>query len=79
MNDSWSSPDYDLLPKHKSLSIPALIIFGDHEFIPVATTEHITQAIPNAHMVTLNDCGHFSYFECPAAVREQMDALFRAK
>lgn len=79
MNDSWSSPDYDLLPKLKSLSIPTLIISGEHEFIPAATAEHITQAIPNAHMVTLKDCGHFSYLECPAAVREQIDVFFRAK
>jgi len=79
MNDTWSSPDYDLLPKLKSLRIPALVISGDHEFIPAATAEHITQAVPNAHMVTLKDCGHFSYLECPAAVREQIDAFFRAK
>jgi proline iminopeptidase len=63
----------------KSLGIPTLIISGDHEFIPVATAEHITQAIPNAHMVTLKDCGHFPYIECPAAVREQIDVFFRAK
>jgi pimeloyl-ACP methyl ester carboxylesterase len=79
VNDSWSSPDYDLLPKLKSLSNPTLIISGDHEFIPVATAEHITQAIPNAHGVTLKDCGHFSSLECPAAVREQIDVFFRAK
>jgi len=79
MNDSWSLLDYDLFPKLSSLRIPTLIISGDHEFIPVATAEHITQAIPNAHMVTLKDCGHFSYLECPAAVREQIDVFFRAK
>jgi proline iminopeptidase len=79
MNDTWSSPDYDLLPKLKSLRIPTLVISGDHEFIPAATAEHITQGVPNAHMVTLKDCGHFSYLECPAAVREQIDAFFRAK
>jgi len=50
--------------------IPTLVIYGDHEFIPAATAAHITQAMPNAHMVTLKDCGHFSYLECPAAVRE---------
>jgi len=79
MNDSWSSPDYDMLPKLKSLRIPTLIISGEHEFIPAATAEHITQAIPIAHMVTLKDGGHFSYLECPAAVREQIDVFFRAK
>jgi proline iminopeptidase len=79
MNDTWSSPEHDLLPKLKSLRIPTLVISGDHEFIPAATAEHITEAIPNARMVTLKDCGHFSYLECPVAVREEIDAFFRAK
>jgi proline iminopeptidase len=79
MTDSWSNPEYDLLPKLKSLKIPTLVISGDHEFIPAATAEHITQAIPNARMVMLKDCGHFTYVECPVAVREQIDAFFRAK
>jgi proline iminopeptidase len=79
MNDTWSSPDYDLLPKLKSLGIPTLVISGDHEFIPAATAEHITEAIPNARLVTLKDCGHFSYLECPVAVHEEVDAFFHGK
>jgi proline iminopeptidase len=77
MQDTWLSPEYDLLPKLKNLKIPALVIYGDHDFIPAATATHITQAIPNARMVTLRDCGHFSYLECPIAVREQIDAFQR--
>jgi proline iminopeptidase len=79
MKETWSSPEYDLIPKLKSLKIPTLVISGDHDFIPAATAEHITQAIPNARMVTLKDCGHFTYLECPVAVREQIDAFFRAQ
>jgi proline iminopeptidase len=77
MNDTWSSPDYNLLPKLKNVNIPTLVISGDHEFIPAATVEHITQAIPNAHIVTLKDCGHFSYMERPLAVHEAIDTLFQ--
>jgi proline iminopeptidase len=79
MNDTWSSPDYDLLPKLKRLRIPTLVTSGDHEFIPAATAEHITRSIPNARRVTLKDCGHFSYLECPAAVRENINAFFAGK
>jgi proline iminopeptidase len=78
-SDTWSSPDYDLLPKVKSIGIPTLVISGDHEFIPAATAEHITEAIPGARLVTLKDCGHFSYLECPVAVREQIDAFFHGE
>jgi pimeloyl-ACP methyl ester carboxylesterase len=79
MTDTWSSPDYDLLQKLKSLRIPTLVISGDHEFIPAATAEHITQAIPNARLVMLKGCGHFTYLECPVAVREQIDIFFRGR
>jgi pimeloyl-ACP methyl ester carboxylesterase len=73
------SPGYDLLPKLKSLRIPTLVVYGDHEFIPAATAVHITQAMPHAHMVTLKDCGHFSYLECPAAVRNILPHFFVAR
>lgn len=78
MNETWSLPEFDLLPKLKSLKIPTLVISGDHEFIPTAAAEHIAQAIPNARMVTLKNCGHFSYLESPIAVREEIDGFFRA-
>jgi proline iminopeptidase len=79
MTETWALSGYNLLPKLKTVSIPTLVIYGDHEFIPAATAEHITQAIPNARLVTLKGCGHFTYLECPVAVREQIDAFFGAK
>jgi proline iminopeptidase len=79
MNETWSSPEYDLLPKLKNLTIPTLVIYGDHDFIPALTAEHISHAIPGARMVTLKDCGHFSYLECPVAVREQIDTFYGGK
>ena len=79
MTETWALSGYDLLPRLKTVSVPALVIYGDHDFIPAATAEHITQAIPNARMVTLKDCGHFTYLECPVAVREQIDVFFAGK
>jgi proline iminopeptidase len=79
MNETWSSPDFNLLPKLKNLRIPTLVISGDHEFIPAATAEHISEAIPNSRLMILKGCGHFTYLECPVAVREGIDAFFRAR
>jgi proline iminopeptidase len=79
MSETWAAPEYDLLPKIKTVHIPTLVIYGDHDFIPAPTSEHITQAIPNARMVTLKDCGHFTYLECPVAVRKQIDLFFAGK
>jgi proline iminopeptidase len=77
MADSWSLPSYDLLPKLRSVKIPTLVVSGDHDFIPAEIAEHIAAAIPNARLVTLKNCGHFSYLECPADVRGALDDFFR--
>jgi proline iminopeptidase len=79
VNGTWASPNgYDLHPQLKALNIPALVITGDHDFFRFAA-EHIAQAIPGARLVTLKDCGHFPYLECPVPLREQIDAFFRAR
>jgi proline iminopeptidase len=79
VNETWASPSgYDLHPRLKSLNMPALVITGDHDFFPFAA-EHIAQAIPGARLVTLKDCGHFPYMECPAPLRVQIDAFFPGK
>jgi proline iminopeptidase len=78
VNETWASPGgYDLHPRLKALNIPALVITGDHDFFPF-TAEHIAQAIPGARLVTLKECGHFPYLECPAPLREQINAFSRA-
>jgi proline iminopeptidase len=79
VNETWASPNgYDLHPKLKGLNIPALVITGDHDFFPFAA-EHIAQAIPGARLVTLKDCGHFPYLECPVPLRDEIDAFFRGR
>ena len=79
VNETWASPNgYDLYPKLKDLNIPTLVITGDHDFFPFAA-EHIAQAIPGARLVTLKACGHFPYLECPAPLREQIDAFFHGR
>lgn len=77
MNETWLASGYDLLPKLASLHIPTLVIYGDHDFIPLDTASHIAHAIPSARLVTLSSCGHFSYLECPDAVRKEIDQFFR--
>src|SRR4029077_9032240 len=76
MQDTWASQNFDLIPKIKILKIPTLVLTGDHEFIPAATAEHIAQAIPDARLVTLKGCGHFTFMECPAETHGQLDTFF---
>jgi proline iminopeptidase len=69
MADTWQQPSYDLMPRLASLRIPTLVLWGDHDFIPREISEHLVGSLPQARLVTLDDCGHFAYLECPAAVR----------
>jgi proline iminopeptidase len=77
MRDTWQVDGYDLLPKLQTLSIPTLVIWGDHDFFPIEIAAHIARAIPNAQLVTLKDCGHFAYLECPGDVRNAFNDFFR--
>jgi proline iminopeptidase len=77
MRDTWDVGGYDLLPKLRSLSIPTLVISGDHDFIPGEIASHIARAIPNSRLVTLKDCGHFAYLERPGDVRRALTEFFR--
>ena len=79
MKETWLSSEYDLLPKLKRLSTPTLVIHGDYDFIPVECAEHIVSAIPEARFVVLEDCGHFSYIECPDEVRKEIVDLLRGR
>jgi proline iminopeptidase len=77
MRDTWEMDGYDLLPKLQALSIPTLVIYGDHDFIPGEIAAHIARAIPNAQLVTLRNCGHFAFLECPGDVRNAFNDFFR--
>jgi proline iminopeptidase len=79
MRDTWDKPDYDLQPQLRTLNIPTLVIAGDHDFIPMETVEHIAQAIPNAKLVSLTNCGHFTYLECAGDVRSAFDDFFQLR
>jgi len=68
--DTWEMDGYDLLPRLRRLNIPTLVIYGDHDFLPPEVATHIAQAIPDARMITLPGCGHFTYLECPLEVHQ---------
>ena len=75
MRDTWQAASYDLIPKLRNLRIPALVIAGDHDFIPLQLAEHIAQALPNAKLVAIKDCGHFAFLECPGEVRKALTSF----
>jgi len=59
-----------LFPKLARLRVPALLIHGQHDLVPVECARRIAEAIPGARFVLLGGSGHFSYLEAPDAVRK---------
>jgi proline iminopeptidase len=76
---TWASPDYDLLPNLHRLAAPALVIHGEDDFVPVEVAAHIAEAIPGGRLAVLPRCGHFSYLEAPDAVLQHVSELFAAE
>ena len=79
MRDTWQRADYDLLPKLRNVRVPTLVLTGADDFIPVAIGEEIARGIPGSRLVTVKDCGHFSYMECPADVRAVLNKFLSVK
>lgn len=75
-HETWVLSDYDVLPRLKQLRISTLVICGDHDFIPVECSIHIAEALPDARLVVLRDCGHFSYLERPDLVHNALAEFF---
>ena len=74
--DTWAQPGYDLLPKLRGLHIPTLVIVGEQDFIPPAIAREIAQALPEAALVAIPNCGHFAYLECGPPVRRAVNDFF---
>lgn len=66
--------DTDLFePLLPSISIPVLVLWGERDaWLPVSTSERVTDLIPTARRIVLADAGHFSMEDQPTALGEQL-------
>jgi len=60
----------NLLSELKGIKIPALIIHGDHDLIPLRHAEAMHQGLTNSRLVVLKDCGHLSFVEKPVETQK---------
>lgn len=69
----------NLFPALQSLKAPTLIVHGNQDFVPKQTVQEIKDAIPDAQIVYLEQCGHFSHVERPkelfSAIRKFLASL----
>lgn len=69
----WASlGDYDLRPALPSLHIPALVLHGDDDPIPLESARQVARCL-SAELVVLEQCGHVPYVERFPAFREALD------
>ena len=62
----WDSlgADFDLRPALSRLEIPAIVVHGDDDPIPVETARETAEAL-HAPITVIADCGHVPYVEQP--------------
>ncbi len=69
----WQSlGDYDLRPKLQALRVPALVVHGENDPIPVSSARE-TAALLGAELHVIPQCGHVPYVEQPEAFVAALD------
>ena len=70
----WNSlgSDFDIRPALERLQLPALVVHGDDDPIPVASAEATAEAL-RAPIRILSRCGHVPYVEAPGEFLAALD------
>lgn len=58
--------DWDFSAELKTIQLPTLLAFSDHETMPLATAERMAKNMPNAQLVVTPDSGHNHMVDNPA-------------
>jgi len=75
---TWESlGDFDLLPALRTLRVPALVVHGRQDPIPLESAAAIADALGAEHC-WLDDCGHVPYVEQPVALQAAVSAFLDA-
>lgn len=69
-----SLSDDPLTPKLGALACPALLLVGANDPMGPRASSIIADALPNAELHTIPDCGHWVHVERPEAVLGPLDA-----
>ncbi|UUX94393.1 alpha/beta fold hydrolase [Aquabacterium sp. J223] len=80
-NDVWLDPafrDWDIRAALPAIRCPVLAIQGvDDEYGTMAQIEGIAEAVPQAQLLRLDDCGHSPHRDQPQAVLQAVSGLMR--
>jgi proline iminopeptidase len=71
----WDSlGDFDLRPALQGLSIPALVLHGESDPIPIETAEELASTL-RVSLQRIPACGHVPYVEAPEEFTRLLDAF----
>jgi proline iminopeptidase len=74
----WASlGDFDLTAALRSVHVPAFVVHGRQDPIPLASSQEIADAL-HAELLVLEDCGHVPYVEQPVKLFPPLLAFLRA-
>ena len=75
----WQSlGDYDILPALGTLRLPAFVVHGKEDPIPVASSQAAARAL-GTECIVLRDCGHVPYVEQPTQLFPPLLAFLRER
>lgn len=75
----WQSlGDYDILPALRALDLPAIVVHGREDPIPLASSDAAARAL-GTECVVLHDCGHVPYVEQPTQLFPPLLAFLRER
>jgi proline iminopeptidase len=64
----WESlGDFDLLPALERVEIPAIVVHGRQDPIPLASSESVAESL-HGRLVVIENCGHVPYVEQPQSL-----------
>jgi len=70
--------DADLRHYQAAMRVPLSVIVGEEDYAtPVAMSEQIKQAVPNATLSVLPNVRHLTPIECPAVIADKIQELVR--
>jgi pimeloyl-ACP methyl ester carboxylesterase len=53
----------DFTSQLKVLTVPTLVVLGDHDIVSLRSAEQLAAALPNAKLAVIPDCGHMMYID----------------
>lgn len=75
-----ASREPDLVPRLDELDVPVLVVGGvADEIVPIEETRRLADALPDARLLEIQDCGHVPQEECPEPLLAAIGAWWEAR